>query len=101
MQSLRFNRLLLGINQKQKHARLQRWFLYGASGAVAPGPPQKCRKAAPSLKKCREASTTKKCHKAATLKYAAKKAASKYAVNAALLKNAVKQLSRRCHIMSK
>ena len=35
------------------------------------------------------------------LKNAAKKAASKYAVNAVLLKNAVKQLSRRCHVMSK
>ena len=35
------------------------------------------------------------------LKNAAKKAASKYAVNAALLKNAVKQLSRKCHAMSK
>ena len=58
----------------------------------------KCR--APP-KKCREASTTKKCHKAAPLKNAAKNAASKYAVNAALLKNAVKQLSRKCHAMSK
>ena len=59
-------------------------------------PLQKCRKAAPP-KKCREASTTKKCHKAAP----PKNAASKYAVNAVLLKTAVKQLSRRCHVMSK
>ena len=42
-----------------------------------------------------------KCRKAAPLKNAAKKAATKYAVNAALLKNAVKQLSRRCQVMSK
>ena len=34
-------------------------------------------------------------------KNSAKKAASEYAVNAAVLKNAVKQLSRRCHVMSK
>ena len=65
-------------------------------------PPQKCRKPAPA-KKCREASITKKCHKAAPPKKCrnAAKNASKYAVNAALLKNAVKQLSRRCHVMSK
>ena len=59
-------------------------------------PPSKCRKAA-SPSKCRKSAPLNNASKQLPLK----NAASKYAVNAPLLKNAVKQLSRRCHVMSK
>ena len=59
--------------------------------------PQKCRKAAPR-KNAAKHPPPKNATKQLPLKNAAKKAASKYA---ALLKNAVKQLSRRCHVISK
>ena len=65
-------------------------FIWSERSGRSRPPLQKCRKAAPP--------PPKKCRKE---KNAAKKAASKYAVHAVLLKNAVKQLSRRCHVMSK
>ena len=75
-------------------------FIWSERSGRSRPPLQKCRKTAPP-KKCREDTPPKNATKQLALKNAAKKTASKYAVNAALLKNAVKQLCRRCHFMSK
>ena len=68
---------------------------------VAPGPLSKNVAKQLPLKNAAKHAPPKNATKQLPPKNAAKKAASKYAVNAALLKNVVKQLSRRCHVMSK
>ena len=76
-------------------------FIWSERSGRSRPPLQKCRKAAPPKKNAAKYPPPKNATKQLPLKNAAKKAASKYAVNAALFKNAVKQLSRRCHVMSK